>query len=51
LIRVQISEGPFLSMAELASTFSIGRDPVSTWVHGGSPSTLRNMAVWYPFRW
>jgi hypothetical protein len=34
LIRVQISEGPFLSMAELASTFSIGRDPVTylgTW--------------------
>jgi hypothetical protein len=34
LIRVQINEGPFLSMAELASTFSVGRDPITylgTW--------------------
>ena len=29
LIRVQINEGPFLSMAELASTFSVGSEPVT----------------------
>jgi hypothetical protein len=29
LIRVQINEGPFLSMAELASTFSVGQQPVT----------------------
>ena len=29
LIRVQINEGPFLSMAELASTFSVGQEPVT----------------------
>src|SRR5215467_3069507 len=37
LIRVQINEGPFLSMAELASTFSVGQEPVTylgTWRFG-----------------
>ncbi len=37
LIRVQINEGPFLSMAELASTFSVGQDAVTylgTWRFG-----------------
>lgn len=37
LTRVQINEGPFLSMAELASTFSVGQDPVTylgTWRFG-----------------
>ena len=37
LIRVQINEGPFLSMAELASTFSVGQDSVTylgTWRFG-----------------
>ena len=29
LIRVQINEGPFLSMAQLASNFSVGQDPVT----------------------
>jgi len=29
LTRVQINEGPFLSIAELGSTFSIGPDPVT----------------------
>ena len=29
LTRVQINEGPFLSIAELSSTFSIGPDPVT----------------------
>jgi hypothetical protein len=37
LIRVQINEGPFLSMAELASTFSVSQEPVTylgTWRFG-----------------
>ena len=29
LIRVQINEGPFLSMAQLGSYFSVGQDPVT----------------------
>ena len=29
LIRVQINEGPFLSMAQLESVFSVGQDPVT----------------------
>jgi|SRR5690349_12239482 len=29
LIRVQINEGPFLSMAQLGSVFSVGQDPVT----------------------
>ena len=37
LVRVQISEGPFLSIAQLGSTFSVSRDPVTylgTWRFG-----------------
>ena len=49
LIRVQINEGPFLSMAELASTFSVGRDPVTylgTWRFGvDSPKYGRMVSV------
>jgi hypothetical protein len=49
LTRVQINEGPFLSMAELASTFSIGHDPVTylgTWRFGvDSPKYGRMVSV------
>jgi hypothetical protein len=49
LIRVQISEGPFLSIAQLASKFSIGPDPVTyvgTWRFGiDSPKYGRMVAV------
>jgi len=49
LIRVQINEGPFLSIAQLASTFSIGRDPVTylgTWRFGvDSPKYGRMVSV------
>jgi hypothetical protein len=49
LIRVQINEGPFLSMAELASTFSVGQDPVTylgTWRFGvDSPKYGRMVSV------
>lgn len=37
LIRVQISEGPFMSMAQLTSSFSVGHDPITylgTWRFG-----------------
>ena len=49
LIRVQINEGPFLSMAELASTFSISQEPVTylgTWRFGvDSPKYGRMVSV------
>jgi hypothetical protein len=49
LIRVQINEGPFLSMAELASRFSVGQDPVTylgTWRFGvDSPKYGRMVSV------
>jgi hypothetical protein len=49
LTRVQINEGPFLSMAHLASTFSIGQDPVTylgTWRFGvDSPKYGRMVSV------
>jgi len=49
LIRVQINEGPFLSMAELASTFSVGQEPVTyvgTWRFGvDSPKYGRMVSV------
>ena len=49
LIRVQINEGPFLSMAELASTFSVGLDPVTylgTWRFGvDSPKYGRMVSI------
>ena len=49
LIRVQINEGPFLSMAELASTFSVSQDPVTylgTWRFGvDSPKYGRMVSV------
>lgn len=49
LIRVQINEGPFLSMAELASAFSISQDPVTylgTWRFGvDSPKYGRMVSV------
>jgi hypothetical protein len=49
LIRVQINEGPFLSIAQLASTFSIGRDLVTylgTWRFGvDSPKYGRMVSV------
>jgi hypothetical protein len=49
LIHVQINEGPFLSMAELGSTFSVGREPVTylgTWRFGvDSPKYGRMVSV------
>jgi hypothetical protein len=49
LIRVQINEGPFLSIAHLASTFSIGQDPITylgTWRFGvDSPRYGRMVSV------
>jgi hypothetical protein len=49
LIRVQINEGPFLSMAELGSVFSVGHDPVTyvgTWRFGvDSPKYGRMVSV------
>jgi hypothetical protein len=49
LNRVQIAEGPFMSMAELAMPFSVGKGPVSyvgTWRFGvGSPGYGRMVAV------
>ena len=49
LIRVQINEGPFLSMAELASTFSVSQDSVTylgTWRFGvDSPKYGRMVSV------
>jgi hypothetical protein len=49
LIRVQINEGPFLSMAELASAFSVGQEPVTylgTWRFGvDSPKYGRMVSV------
>ena len=49
LTRVQINEGPFLSMAQLASTFSIGEDPLTylgTWRFGvDSPRYGRMVSV------
>jgi len=49
LIRVQINEGPFLSIAELASKFSIGPEPVTyvgTWRFGiDSPKYGRMVSV------
>ena len=49
LIRVQINEGPFLSMAELASTFTVGQGPVTylgTWRFGvDSPKYGRMVSV------
>jgi hypothetical protein len=49
LVRVQINEGPFLSMAELASRFSVGHDSVTylgTWRFGvDSPKYGRMVSV------
>jgi hypothetical protein len=49
LIRVQINEGPFLSIAHLASTFSIGETPITylgTWRFGvESPKYGRMVSV------
>ena len=49
LIRVQINEGPFLSMAQLGSFFSVGQDPVTyvgTWRFGvDSPKYGRMVSV------
>ena len=49
LTRVQISEGPFLSMAQLNSTFSVGYDPITylgTWRFGvDSPKYGRMLSV------
>jgi hypothetical protein len=49
LTRVQINEGPFLSIAELASTFSVGHDPIiylGTWRFGiDSPKYGRMVSV------
>ena len=49
LTRVQISEGPFMSVADLAITFSVGTGPVSyvgTWCIGvDSPRYGRMVAV------
>src|SRR5689334_14061237 len=49
LYRVQITEGPFMSMADLEIPFSVGKGPVSyagTWKFGvGSPGYGRMVAV------
>jgi hypothetical protein len=49
LTRVQISEGPFMSMADLASTFQVGADPITyvgTWRFGiDSPRYGRMMVI------
>ena len=49
LNRVQIAEGPFMSMAEMAIPFSVGQGPVNyvgTWRFGiGSPGYGRMVAV------
>lgn len=49
LRRVQVTEGPFMSMAELAIPFSVGKGPVSyvgTWRFGvGSPGYGRMVSV------
>lgn len=49
LIRVQINEGPFLSMAQLNSNFSIGHDPITylgTWRFGvDSPKYGRMVSI------
>jgi hypothetical protein len=49
LIRVQINEGPFLSMAQLGSVFSVGQDHVTyvgTWRFGvDSPKYGRMVSV------
>ena len=49
LIWVQINEGPFLSMAELGSTFSVDRKPITyvgTWRFGvDSPRYGRTVSV------
>ena len=49
LIRVQINEGPFLSMAQLNSNFTIGDDPITylgTWRFGvDSPKYGRMVSI------
>lgn len=49
LTRVQINEGPFLSMAQLESVFSVGQDPVTyvgTWRFGvDSPKYGRMVSI------
>ena len=49
LTRVEINEGPFLSMAQLGPTFSIGEDPITylgTWRFGvDSPKYGRMMSL------
>lgn len=49
LNRVQISEGPFMSMADLSADFTIGREPITyvgTWRFGvESPGYFRKVAV------
>src|SRR5678815_1269251 len=49
LIRVHISEGPFMSMAQLTSTFSVGHDPITylgTWRFGvDSPRYGRMVSI------
>lgn len=47
--RVQISEGPFMSMADLTATFSVGTQPITyvgTWRFGvGSPGYARMVRI------
>ena len=49
LIRVQVNEGPFLSIARLASGFLIGSDPITylgTWRFGvDSPKYARMVSL------
>jgi hypothetical protein len=49
LIRVQINEGPYFSIARLASRFSIGPDPITylrTWWFGvDSPKYGRMVSI------
>ena len=48
LTRVQISEGPFMSMADYASTFQVGAEPltyVGTWRFGIDSPRYERMIV------
>ena len=51
LIRIQITEGPFLSIAQLALGFSIAQIRSPIWEPGDSELTLQNTAAWCPFPW
>jgi hypothetical protein len=48
LNRVQISEGPFMSRAELDAAFTVPGDGVMYVERGDSASTLLGMGAWPP---